>query len=529
MRQMQALITADLGLPTAPTVQSSRPTRRDVRARAASRLKTYLTYLGNDPTTIPFQLLKLHIAERSMLPVAMDAEQPVELIQVSANTRSLLDPSRRSAKDKLTGMQLNHFGAFYKRSWRANDWMWGRLDGAGWLVHVLLDPRRILAVVDADATYPAGRRAETFVSRLETRFPELPKSDAEGKPHRNAALEELKFLDDDAERIPASIPATALWLAWAWHVEIANAELPVVATEMLATPTRRDTRWAMNVVKLAGKEQEAVAAAKQAVAAVSAGNSTRVANRMIRHAEQPLAANRALLYRELPNCPVPDEKLSDERGEPLFARTLAQTAAVATAAMTAIEGTPATLRPALSGARTVTLTAYRAVDITGAVPKRLLVAGVLASAVGVFLAVQHSSLLGMTGTLLLLTGLYLIALGAWGLSKRAIPVLGTITVITAITALCLPFGRRHLYGTGADDPGWLSKTVEPWLRNSWWAGLAAIAIIVAIGGLWGFIASLMSHKASAKHRRSHQSKAEKKMEGANKKVRRTQTVPPVAP
>ena len=52
-------------------------------------------------------------------------------------------------------MQFNHFGAFYKASWRANDWMWGRLDGAGWLVHVLLDPRRILTIADAD---PASTR-----------------------------------------------------------------------------------------------------------------------------------------------------------------------------------------------------------------------------------------------------------------------------------------------------------------------------------------------------------------------------------
>jgi hypothetical protein len=31
---------------------------------------------------------------------------------------------------KLAGDDLGHFGAFLKRSWRANDWLWGRLDAA---------------------------------------------------------------------------------------------------------------------------------------------------------------------------------------------------------------------------------------------------------------------------------------------------------------------------------------------------------------------------------------------------------------
>ncbi len=59
-------------------------------------------------------------------------------------------------------MQFHHFGAFYKRSWRANDWVWGRLDGAGWLVHVLLDPRRVRWIVAAGEPEDAeGSRVET--------------------------------------------------------------------------------------------------------------------------------------------------------------------------------------------------------------------------------------------------------------------------------------------------------------------------------------------------------------------------------
>jgi hypothetical protein len=35
-------------------------------------------------------------------------------------------------------MQLGHFGGLLKRSWRANDWMWGRLDGATHLCRILV-------------------------------------------------------------------------------------------------------------------------------------------------------------------------------------------------------------------------------------------------------------------------------------------------------------------------------------------------------------------------------------------------------
>ena len=44
---------------------------------------------------------------------------------------------------KLYGLELGHFGGFVRSSWRANDWMWGRLDGATRLVELLLDPTRL--------------------------------------------------------------------------------------------------------------------------------------------------------------------------------------------------------------------------------------------------------------------------------------------------------------------------------------------------------------------------------------------------
>ena len=76
------------------------------------------------------RLFDLAATERALLPVDSGPDQPLHLIQASAETTTLLDPDRSTAQQKLTGLQLRNFGAFYKRSWRANDWMWGRLDGA---------------------------------------------------------------------------------------------------------------------------------------------------------------------------------------------------------------------------------------------------------------------------------------------------------------------------------------------------------------------------------------------------------------
>jgi len=47
-----------------------------------------------------------------------------------------------SGEQKLTGIRLGHFAAFYRSAWRANDFMWGRLDGATRIIDLLIDKNR---------------------------------------------------------------------------------------------------------------------------------------------------------------------------------------------------------------------------------------------------------------------------------------------------------------------------------------------------------------------------------------------------
>lgn len=72
----------------------------------------------------------------------------IEVIRLSPNDVKAL--GNRPARIKLRGIKRGHFGAFFEREWRENDYLWGRLDGAERLLWMLFD-----AAGDAD-------RAETF-------------------------------------------------------------------------------------------------------------------------------------------------------------------------------------------------------------------------------------------------------------------------------------------------------------------------------------------------------------------------------
>jgi Protein of unknown function (DUF3376) len=55
-------------------------------------------------------------------------------------------PYPAAAETELTGIRLGHFAGFLKRPWRANDFMWGRLDAAARIVDLLVDPDRARSV-----------------------------------------------------------------------------------------------------------------------------------------------------------------------------------------------------------------------------------------------------------------------------------------------------------------------------------------------------------------------------------------------
>ena len=83
-------------------------------------------------------LLSIEVIEATFSGTEPRPDQEIRLIQFTSKGTVTIDELQRSSPmDKLAGVELAHFGAFLKRSWRANDWMWGRLDAAERLVMLL--------------------------------------------------------------------------------------------------------------------------------------------------------------------------------------------------------------------------------------------------------------------------------------------------------------------------------------------------------------------------------------------------------
>ncbi|HSB01594.1 MAG TPA: patatin-like protein [Anaerolineales bacterium] len=68
----------------------------------------------------------------------------VDVYRISPEDATGLFSAQKSKRPKLAGTKLGNFGAFFKKEWRQNDIMWGRLDGAERIISTLLpeSPKR---------------------------------------------------------------------------------------------------------------------------------------------------------------------------------------------------------------------------------------------------------------------------------------------------------------------------------------------------------------------------------------------------
>src|SRR5205823_11928830 len=125
-----------------------------------------------------------------------------------------------SGEDKLTGIRLMHFSGFYRRSWRANDYMWGRLDGATRIVDLLVDPARALEV----ARFPGASSPPVIL-----RDALLPEPGA--TPEQSALIEEAFR---DAIRPDAAVPQAvkSVLAAYSGGAAVAGASLTDAQTPL---------------------------------------------------------------------------------------------------------------------------------------------------------------------------------------------------------------------------------------------------------------------------------------------------------
>jgi patatin-related protein len=257
-------------------------------------------------------------------------EQPVQLVQVSANAPNGLD-SRELGSEKVAGIQLGHFASFYKRSWRANDWMWGRIDGAMKLIQVLIDPSR-LRQLRIDATR-VGDAIEAIAKGPEYLH------EVTGEPgaiDRTRIDEELAFLRDAGASAPRSLPYCSLAIARRVQTEILTEEVLEVDAAL-----RHDID--------AGAKRSSDARTFMDLAAP-------VRERVAQSGGLPTPMEALTLFRA---CKLGLERMVDERGSDLFTQTTATAASVGVSTATgARSGLPRILRAGLAGLRGVVLLIY---------------------------------------------------------------------------------------------------------------------------------------------------------------------------
>ncbi|WP_188316906.1 patatin-like protein [Solihabitans fulvus] len=200
--------------------------------------------LGDRPELVWLaRLVGLEIATNCLADESTDLlDQAVELVQISLQTRSPFVEYSIGPRDKAGGLALGRFSGFLKRSWRINDWIWGRLDGATMLCRVLFDPQRLrrVALLKNQLT-PLRQDAESLARQhIDALVAELfgaPPADPGIAATIEGAIGELTDVHDSAIAdgdLPPTFTRLAELAAWGLHVRIAAEELPMLRQAVLA-------------------------------------------------------------------------------------------------------------------------------------------------------------------------------------------------------------------------------------------------------------------------------------------------------
>lgn len=211
---------------------ASRKDLRESELKDAQALTAFIGWLappGSSCCAVIRRLLQLEVIEHATNPHdALEDDSLIELAQISGNSSSPLG-GPQDAQQKLLGLQLAHFGAFYKRSWRANDWIYGRLDGSERMVKILLNPDRLLRYYRDPVR--AASDAYTRIKKIASDDIVSPVLKAEVQRiwldmnYAQMLQAELAFLGDRRAVVPDALPVAAAVITLRLHFGILRDEI----------------------------------------------------------------------------------------------------------------------------------------------------------------------------------------------------------------------------------------------------------------------------------------------------------------
>lgn len=413
-------------------------TKQDARAPSslddlADQLERMLDALipqgGAEARLVLRLLLALDVVQTVLGPSERVTEQGVELLQISAESPNCLGGPTKLG-EKVAGTQLGHFGDFYKRSWRANDWMWGRLDAAYRLTQVLLDPRRLRQRrLPRDAVIAVIRHVALGQGALNDVLA------GEGTTWNEGEIEaELEFLEDPSMPLPPQLPACTQAVARRIQLEIASEEI-------------RDIARAIDFDLAAG-----AARLPEAVTFMEEVKKVPGSERL-----EPADA-----LRLFGACHVGAERFKDDAGSDLFAETVGTGAAVAASVGQGKRSGFGPLRMLLSSVRGAVLAVW--MMTRSAVRGSKAGAALTVSLIAIGGALVALTLLSDPPSLVVSVGAALLVAGFGVAFLRAGAVIATLVVVLGIIIATLPFLATQAIEWFGDEGEWWNDSLI-WLSE----------------------------------------------------------------
>lgn len=337
-----------------PKVNGLRPNKKILRAdeeiscNELRRLYELLLADNLDANKLMRGLLQLEIVYYSMAGPSEIIDAAVELVQISGRGQSPWG-GPATPGSKLTGMQLGHFGAFYRKSWRANDWMMGRLDGVSRIVRMALNPDRLHQLYGGRCI-KVGNGECLAASEYVFQFIKALAVDSAPPSYRNllgihwkeqerALKSELAFLDHSGKRVPETMLQCATALIRRLHLEILCKELPEVANSAQDDSANGAAlgKYGKNLVQRVRDErnppwQSNIKNFLNKVIMNREMSGSEWISEWLRTPKPGALMSPESAARAFRDCPVGSETIDQEFGEDLMTRTAGQATIVAHAA-----------------------------------------------------------------------------------------------------------------------------------------------------------------------------------------------------